>query len=157
MREAGGREAVSLFDNSEEPRSKRLRHAVTAVAFVILMGFGIWFFFLRFISEKNTVARFMNAVVAENYQQAFQIWKAHGTYSYGDFLSDWNRKGYYGPVLSYRIESAAPPHNGGSGIIVTVEISPVQPFPANTDPQSSRNREVSLWVERSDGSMSFPP
>ena len=148
---------MGLFDTSEEPHSKRLRYAVTSVAFVLLLGFGIWFFFLRFISEKSTVARFMNAVVAENYQQAYQIWKAHGTYSYPDFLSDWNRQGYYGPVLSFRIESAAPPRNGGSGIIVVVEISPVQPFPENSDPQSARNREVSLWVERSDSSMSFPP
>ena len=157
---------MGLFDNSEEPHSKRLRYAVTSVAFVLLLGFGIWFFFLRFISEKRTVARFMDAVVAENYQQAYQIWKAHGTYSYPDFLSDWNRKGYYGPILSYRIESAAPPRNGGSGgkgvggvtgVIVVVEISPEQPFPENSDPKSARNREVSIWVERSDGSLSFPP
>jgi len=148
---------VGLLDSSEEPRSRRLRYAVTTVAFIILLGFGIWFFFLRFISEKRTVGRFMEAVVAQDFQRAFQIWKPHGTYSYPDFMSDWSRTGYYGPILSYRIESAGPPHNGGSGVIVVVEVSPFSPFPPNQDPQSARNREVSLWVERSDGSMSFPP
>jgi hypothetical protein len=149
---------LTLFDNSsEEPHSKRLRYAVTAVAFVILMTFGVWFFFLRFLGEKRTVLRFMDAVVAGNYQQAYQIWKPHGTYPYQDFLADWSTKGYYGPIGSFRIESASPPRNGGSGVIVVIETSPFQPFPVDQDPKSGRNREVSIWVERSDNSLSFPP
>jgi hypothetical protein len=152
-----GRAAVELFDSSQEPHSKRLRYAVTSVAFVLLMGFGIWFYFLRFINEKRTVTHFMDAVAAENYELAYQIWKPHGTYLYPDFLADWSRRGYYGPLLSYRTESAKLPPEGGSGVIVVVQISPFQPFPANEDPNSARNREVRLWVERSDGSMSFPP
>jgi len=149
---------VALFDDpSEEPHSKRLRYAVSGVAFVILMTFGFWFFFLRFLGEKRTAIHFMDAVVAGNYQLAFQIWKPHGTYSYQDFLADWNQQGYYGPVESYRIESVSPPRNGGSGVVVVVEISPFQPFPSDQDPKSGRNREVSIWVERSDNSLSFPP
>ena len=149
---------MGLFDeSSEEPQSKRLRYAVTAVAFVLILSFGIWFFFLRFLSEKRTVIHFMDAVVAQNYQEAYRIWKPHGTYAYPDFLADWNRTGYYGPIESFRIESVSPPHNGGSGVVVVVEISPFSPFPADSDPKSGRNREVSIWVELSDLSLSFPP
>jgi hypothetical protein len=39
---------------------------------------------------------------------------------------------------------------------VVVEVSPFQPFPDISDPHSSRNREIRLWVERSDQSLSFP-
>jgi hypothetical protein len=148
---------LGLFDNSsEEPKSKRLRYAVTAVALVILVTFGVWFFFLRFLGERHTVQSFMNAVVTGNYQLAYQIWKPHGTYSFDEFMADWGTKGYWGPIGSYRIEAIAPPRDA-SGVIVVVEISPFQPFPADNDPKSGRNREVRIWVERSDNSLSFPP
>lgn len=150
---------MALFEptSKEAPDSKRLRYAISGVALVILVSFGIWYFFLRFISEKHTVEHFMDAVVAQDYQRAFQIWKAHGSYTYQDFLADWNLTGYYGPIKSYRIESEALPPNGGSGVIVVVEVSPFAPFPQNADPKSGRNKEIRLWVERSDQSISFPP
>jgi hypothetical protein len=111
------------------------------------------------VSEEHTIDHFMDAVTAGNFQLAYQIWKPHqgSSYTFQDFLADWGEKGYYGPLKSYRREAAAEPRNGGSGVIVTVEISAFHPFPANSDPQSARNREVKLWVERSDQSISFPP
>jgi hypothetical protein len=157
--ESGEYSLVSLLEErAEEPKSKRLRYAVTAVALVLLLGFWLWRS-MRYSSEEHTVDHFMDAVAAGNFQLAYQIWKPHqGTsYTFQDFLADWGDKGYYGPLKSYRRESAAEPRNGGSGVIVTIEISPYHPFPANSDPQSGRNREVKLWVERSDLSMSFPP
>ena len=150
---------MALFEatTGAEAHSKRLRYAVSGVALVILVAFGIWFFFLRFISEKHTIEHFMDAVVVQDYQKAFDIWKSHGSYTYKDFLADWGMDGYYAPIKSYRIESASLPPNGGSGVVVVVEVSPFQPFPDNNDPQSGRNKEIRLWVERSDQSISFPP
>jgi hypothetical protein len=148
---------VSLLDSaSEEPKSKVRRYVVSGVALMIFLGFGTWYL-LRFLPEKRTAGRFMDAVVAGDFQRAYQIWKPHPSYSYQDFLADWGLKGYYGPIKSYRIESAQEPPNGGSGVVVVVEISPFEPFPPDKDPQSRRNREVSLWIERSDQSLSFPP
>jgi hypothetical protein len=149
---------VSLLDSHpEEPRSRALRYSVSGVAFLLLMAFGIWFL-LRFYPEKRTVARFMDAVTAGNLQLAYQIWKPHGTsYTFDDFTADWGTKGYYGPIESYRIETANSPRNGGSGIIVVIETSPYRPFPDEKDPKSRRNRDIRLWVERSDQSISFPP
>ena len=150
---------MGLLDASEEPNSKLLRYAVTAVAFVILVSFGAWYswYLFFFMPERHTVDHFMSAVVGGDLQKAYQIWNPHGTsYSFQDFTSDWGAKGYYSPLKSYRIENANQPNNG-SGVIVVVEISPFQPFPPPNDPQSGRNREVSIWVERSDQSLSFPP
>jgi hypothetical protein len=145
-----------LQSGSEEPESRLRRYVLTAVALVLILGVAGWYF-LRFVPEKRTIVRFMDAVTAGSYDQAYQIWKPHGTYSYKDFMADWSLQGYYGPIRSFRMESAEEPPNGGSGVIVVVEVSSVTPFPADKDPQSAHNREVRLWVERSDESISFPP
>lgn len=150
---------MTLLDASEEPKSQLLRYAVSGVALVIFVCFGIWYgwFLFFFEPERHTVEHFMNAVVAGDLAQAYQIWKPHGTsYNFQEFTADWGATGYYSPLKSYRIETAEQPKDG-SGVIVVVEISPFQPFPPGSDARSGRNREVSLWVERSDQSLSFPP
>jgi hypothetical protein len=148
---------VSLLDAQEErPRSRRLLYAVSGVALVILLAFGTWYFFLRFLSEKRTIAGFMDAVVAERFEDAYRIWKPHGSYTYEDFLADWGPKGYYGPIKSYHIYSARSP-GGASGTVVVVDVSPEPAFPTENNPKSTGNRVVSIWVEGSDQSLSFPP
>ena len=148
---------MGLLDAKEEkPRSKTLRYSVSGVALVILLSFGIWYFFLRFLSEKRTVAGFMDAVVAEKFEAAYQIWMPHGSYTYQDFLADWSLTGFYGPIKSYHIYSARSP-GGASGTVVVVEISPEPALPAQQDPKSGRTRVVSIWVEDKDLSLSFPP
>jgi hypothetical protein len=150
---------VGLLDASEEPTSKRRHYAVAVVALVILVAFGAWYaWYLYFLMpERQTVEHFMNAVVAENLQRAYQIWKPHAnSYTFDEFTSDWGTTGYYGPIKSFRIESARQPPES-NGVVVMVEISPYQPFPARNDPRSGRDREVSLWVDRGDHSLSFPP
>jgi len=148
---------VSLLDAQEEkPRSKTLRYTVSGVALVILLSIGIWYFFLRYLSEKRTVASFMDAVVAEQFEAAYQIWNPRGSYTYQDFLADWSVTGFYGPIKSYLIYSARST-GGASGTVVVVEVSPEPTFPAQQDPRSSRNRVVSIWVEGKDLSLSFAP
>jgi hypothetical protein len=146
-----------MFDTtSEPPHSKTRRYAISGVALAILLSFGVWYFFLRFLSEKRTVAHFMDAVVAQEYEAAFQIWNPHSSYTFEDFKADWSLTGYYGPIKSYHIYSARSP-GGASGVTVVVEISPEQTFPSEQDPKSARTRVVPLWVESSDQSLSFPP
>ena len=155
---------MGLLDSgAEEPHSKLLRYIISGVALVVLLAIGSWFLF-RYTTEKHTVERFLDTVVAGNMQQAYQIWHPHPTYKYADFVGDWGAMGYYGPILSYHVVGATEPpsHGGGgvdevSGVIVTVEISPYAPFPDSSDPKSNRTREVKIWVERSDQSLSFPP
>lgn len=149
---------MGLLDTgAEEPKSKALRYVISAVALVILIGIGMWYF-LRYTTEKHTVDRFMTAVAAGNMQQAYQIWHPHASFSYQDFLSFWGPNGYYSPIKTFRIESAEVPPKGGSGVVIVVEISGYDPFPKPEETvKSAQNREVQLWVERSDQSLSFPP
>lgn len=149
---------VGILDSGiEEPQSKALRYVVSAVALVLLIAAGMWYL-LRYSSEKRTVERFMNAVVAGDSQQAYQIWHPHPSFAYQDFISFWGPNGYYSPIKSFRIESAEIPPKGGSGVVVTVEISGYVPFPKPEETiKFAQNREVQIWVERSDQSLSFPP
>jgi hypothetical protein len=153
-----GESFMGLLDaGAEEPHSKALRYVVSGVALAIFIALGGWYF-LRYTPEKRTVERFMSAVVAGNTQQAYQIWHPQPHFSYKDFLSFWGPDGYYSPLKSFRIEAAEVPPKGGSGVVVTVEISEYDTFPKPDEKlKSARNREVQLWVERSDQSMSFPP
>jgi hypothetical protein len=148
---------VGLLDaDQQKPPSKLPRYIISAAALAILVAIGLWFTF-RYEPEKRVVENFMNAVVAGNLQQAYVIWHPHPSYPYAEFVGDWGTDGYYGPVASYRLESAVAADKDGSGIIVTVEVSPYSPYPDSSDPKSSRTKEVQIWVERSDHSLSYPP
>ena len=149
---------MGLLDaGAEEPKSKALRYVISAVVLVLLLGASVAFF-LRYSTEKHTVERFMHAIVTGDTQQAYQIWHPHPGFSYDDFISFWGPKGYYSPIKSYRIETAEVPPKGGSGVVVVVEISAYDPFPKPEETiKFAQNREVELWVERSDQSLSFPP
>jgi hypothetical protein len=153
-----GETFVGILDSGvEEPKSKALRYVVSGVALALLIAAGLWYV-LRYSTEKHTVERFMTAVVAGDSQQAYQIWHAHPGFSLQDFVGFWGPNGYYSPIKSFRLESAEVPPKGGSGVVVTIEISGYNPFPKPEDTiKFAQNREVQLWVERSDQSLSFPP
>lgn len=148
---------MGLLDStSEEPRSRLRRYLISILALVLLVTVSAWYLF-RFRGEKKAVEQFFDALAAGNTERAYQIWKPQTSYSYKDFLEDWGPAGYYGPVKSYRIETVQSP-SGASGVIVVVELSPYQPFPADNDPEKNRRtREVRIWVETKDKSLGFPP
>jgi hypothetical protein len=149
---------VGMLDyGAEEPKSRALRYIISAVALVLLIAAGVAYL-LRFSAEKHTVNHFMTAVIAGDIQKACDIWHTHPNFSCQDFAGFWGPNGYYSPIKSFRIESAEVPPKGGSGVVVTVEISGYDPFPKDEDTvKSAQNREVQIWVERSDQSLSFPP
>ena len=146
-----------LDSGNEEPQAKLRRWIVSGVVFALLLTLAIWYA-VRFVPEKRVVTRFFDAVVAGEFQRAYQIWHPQPSYTFKDFMDDWGPAGYYGPVKSYSIESAGNPRKGGSGVIVTIDISPDEPFPqANDVARQRRTRIVRLWVEKSDKSIGFPP
>lgn len=152
---------MSVFDSSEEhPPAKVRRYIITGVTFVILVALGIQYL-MRYHTEKNTVRNFLTTVAGGNLEQAYKLWKPAETYSYKDFLEDWGPNGYYGPVKSFRIEDASVMKRGSesaSGVIVTVEVSPYSPFPANNDEaKQNKTKEVRLWVQFKDQSLGFAP
>jgi hypothetical protein len=149
---------VGLLDSGiEEPRSKKLRYVISGVALAAMLAAALWYT-LRFTPEKHTVEHFMDALLAGDTQRAYQIWHPHPNFTYQDFLGFWGANGYYSPIQSYHILDAGLPPRGGSGVIVILELSPDTPFPPAEDKiKTAQIREVQLWVERSDQSLSFPP
>lgn len=145
---------MGLFDGgSEDPQSKVRRYALTGSFFVLAAVATVWYF-LRFQTEKDTVRNFMEAVARGDMKAAYELWKPADPqgYNFNEFVADWGPQGYYGPIRSFRITAAAKPKRYASGVVIAVELCPESPF--RHDP---RNKEVSIWVERSDQSLSFPP
>jgi hypothetical protein len=149
---------LGLFDStSEHPPSRVRRYIVTTVVFVALLTGYLWFFFLRFHSEKAIVRNFFKTLAAGQMEQAYQIWKPQSSYSFKDFLDDWGPNGYYGPVKSFKFEHTQLPRNG-SGVVIVVEVSPYQPFPPpNDEAGQTKTKEVKIWVQFTDHSLSFAP
>jgi hypothetical protein len=113
---------------------------------------------LRFHAEKVTVHHFMEAVVDGNMQRAYQIWQPAASYTFDDFVKqDWGPDGYYGPVKSYHIKKAEMPRGGSSSADITLEISPYVPFPESDPIKASKTKEIELWVNLKNQSISFPP
>ena len=148
---------MGILDATDEgPKSKLRRWIVTGVVFAFLMAFGIWWL-LRFHADKKIVEQFLQAVVTNDLQKAYQIWKPAGSYTYKDFVEDWGPSGYYGPVKSFRIETAQQKERA-SGVTVVVELSPFDTFPNDNDKMKNlRTKEVRLWVESRDMSIGFAP
>jgi hypothetical protein len=148
---------MALLDgDAEEPQSKIRRYVISTLVFLLLVALALWWIF-RFYPEKKVVAQFLEAVAAEDTRRAYEIWKPNPSYSYESFLEDWGTNGYYGPVKSFRIDAARQPR-GGSGVIIVVSVSPYHPFPGDEEtPKHRRTKEVRLWVEISDKSISFAP
>jgi hypothetical protein len=146
-----------LDSGPEEPKSRLRRYILTAVVLVLLLVLGLAYKF-RFYPEEQAANRFFNALAAGDTARAYQLWKPLPSYTMKEFLDDWGPTGYYGPVRSYKIESAEAPQKGGSGVVVVAELSPTAPFPNDQDVQATRRlKEVRIWVQSKDKSLSFSP
>jgi hypothetical protein len=148
---------VALFEAVEEhPNAKSRRRVIVAIVLVVFVAAGLaWV--LRYHKERVTILHFMTAVIAGNMQQAYQVWKPSPSYAFKDFQDDWGANGYYGPVKSFRIKDTDRP-KASSAVAIKIELSPYQPFPADNDvAKQSKTKQVVLWVEVKDESISFPP
>jgi hypothetical protein len=155
---------VTLFDAAEyHPPSRTRRYIFTAVgvivtlaAFVLVFPDYLWYPFVYY-REVNTIRHFIIDVTRGDMQPAYEVWKPSPSYSFKDFMDDWGPEGYYGPVKSYRL--GRPEHiKNGSAAEIVLDVSPSQPFPDKTDAlKLNKTKEVRLWVEFRDQSISFPP
>jgi len=152
---------MGLLDGTDEdPNWKLRRYIITVSAGVVLVVGSAWFLYFGWfhVPERRAAAHFLDAISAGNMQLGYQIWKPDpARYSMNDFMSDWGPTGYYGPVKSYRIESAALPPRSDTVVVVTVEVSPDQPYPDSNDLDKIRKvKEVHIWVDKTNKSLSFP-
>lgn len=149
-------ELPSLFHVAPEPRYRKYLKIGLPIVFVslaVLLALAILF---RFHSEQTVADQFLNLVIAGEYQPAYKLWHAGASYAYSDFLQDWGPKGYYGPVRSFKVVALDEPKDS-SGVIVVVDLSPYSPFPTDDLQKELKTKEVRLWVQFSDKSISYAP
>lgn len=138
------------------PHSKYFKIAIGILIAAVILTSVYWIFF-RFHSEDARVRKFLNDVAAGEFQSAYGMWHRGPNYSYQDFLQDWSPTGYYGPVHSFIIAGTREPSDG-SGVVVDVQVSPFVPFPPEDDvAKQNQTKEVQLWVQFSDHTISYAP
>lgn len=149
---------LGILDSGiEEPKSRLRRYVLSVIALVLFLAFVLWYNF-RFFPEKRAAQRFFDALAAGDTARAYELWKPLPSYTMDRFWEDWGPSGYYGPVKSYRIQSVSRPEKGGNRVIVVAELGPSAPFPEDNDVQKNRRiKEVHIWVDSQDKSISFPP
>ncbi len=90
--------------------------------------------------EERQVKLFLGALERQDYSGAYQIWHPSAYYKFNDFSQDWGPEGLHGQIHDFSITGS---HARGSGVIV--------------DARVNGGQEISLWVEKGDKSLSFPP
>src|SRR5437899_4477162 len=127
---------MSLLSPPPEPLNKSKVWTFTIAALTVALAIVLYFSF-RYYPEKKAAEHFLDALVAGNTNQAYQLWKPSASYKLGDFLADWGPEGYYGRVKSYSIVKAAS-RKGANGVILKIEVRPYSPMTDNTDVENGR-------------------
>jgi len=147
---------MGLLDGDAGPLPSKLPRNLTLAALLIIAVGTPLYFLLRYHKETGTARHFLTQVQSGDYQAAYQTWRPGPSYSFQDFMRDWGPNGEYGPVKSFDLLSARSPSKA-SGVVVTVSVSAVSPFPGSDDPNSLKTKQVRLWIEFRDQSMSYAP
>lgn len=131
-----------IFDEFNRPeqvrRERMIRNIIIGTVFAALLGVFLYVQFKNYREERE-VKRFLTALQAGNYQEAYQIWKPGPRYTFENFMRDWGPNGDYGKVENWSLERS---RTRGSGVVVTATVN---------------GKEARLWVERGDKSLGFPP
>jgi hypothetical protein len=147
---------MTLLD-APAAKPEKSRAVPFTISALVLVALVVLFFVFRYYPEKKAASNFFDALVAGDTNKAYALWKPSSSYQMKDFLADWGPQGYYGPIKSYKIDRAKSA-TGASGVAITVSVSPYSPLPEPGDAEKSRKtKTVSIWVEKSDKSFSFPP
>ncbi len=138
--------------------SSRSRHLKFVGGALVVLAAVVLYFAFRYYPEQRAAQRFFNALVAQDTNTAYRLWKAAPSYRLPDFLTDWGPHGYYGPVKSYKIMKISAASGSANSVVVEVAVSPFSPMPDATDAEKSRRtRVVTVWMNTEEKSFSFPP
>ena len=92
--------------------------------------------------EERAVSRFLTTLEQGNYLQAYKLWQAASSYSFGDFLGDWGAEGDYGKIREFQVLHSK--SMGSTTVVVTVRIN-------NIDPP------IDLLVDRKTKGLAYSP
>ena len=93
---------------------------------VVLLGLISGLLAFRFWNyrQEQAVARFLKALQAGNYQEAYSLWQPATSYSYQDFQHDWGAEGDFGKIREFEILGS---HARSGTVLVTVRINNEDP------------------------------
>ncbi len=130
-------ESIKPIDPVSQRRRRRL---IAALAFLVMVAGYLSYEFWNYREERQ-VSRFFQALQRQDFQQAYRLWQPTSAYTFQDFQQDWGPSGHElsRPVSRFHITGSTA---RGSGVIVRVRVN---------------DEEKSLWVEKRDQSLSFPP
>jgi hypothetical protein len=135
-----------------EKQTRRRKTLVLAVSIFIIVG-GLFYVF-RFWPYEHRVNQFLTALENRDYQRAYALWQndphwqqhleRYKKYPFADFYNDWGPSGEWGIIKEHKIDGAASPKTGGTGVIVQVTVN-------------QRVEPLRLWVERKDKTITWSP
>ena len=134
---------LDQYGAGDERRARIIKRTVAAVVAVIVFTVLPWYLFKNH-AQEGVVRNFLDLVRKQDYAAAYKAWgcgqpRACSGYSYDRFLEDWGPKSSVDMKL-LRIEDS---QSCGTGVMLTV--------------RASRDRQDTLWVEKSDPAISFAP
>ena len=131
-----------MFDQFKpiNPKAERLKKRLLIGIPLALALLGYLYYEFKNFPEERAVSRFFTTLEQENYQEAYQLWQPSKYYTFENFQQDWGPDGEAGPIREFDITNS---HARGSGVLVDIRLN--------------GQKEISLWVERSTKSLSFPP
>ena len=118
---------------------RRRRLYITASVFLVLIA-GFSYYQLKNFPEELQVRRFFQALQHQEFQKAYELWQPASSYTFKDFSQDWGTNGLNWPVKQFHITGS---NERGSGVVVRVMVN--------------GKDFISLWVEKKNKSLSFPP
>jgi hypothetical protein len=135
----------------EKARRKRQKIVIILSVAVILGGL---FYLYRLWPYEHRVDQFLTAIENRDYKHAYALWQndpqweqhpaKYQKYPFSDFYRDWGPSGDWGIIKEHKIDGAATPKHGGTGVIVQVTVN-------------QRVEPLRLWVERRDKTITWSP
>ena len=146
---------MTLLDAKEyhpEKERKRRTRIISAVVFVLLLVFGVWW--NRFWPETHVAEKFFSSLQKQDFETAYGIyyndpgWKQHAEnhaqYPFSEFWRDWGPGGQWGIVKSFKIYGSSNCPGGGTGVVVDLIVN-------------DRAQHAQLYVDKTDKTISTPP
>jgi hypothetical protein len=130
---------LDQYGAGDERRGKIIKRTVLLVIAVIVCTVLPWYLFKNHHQER-VVSSFLSLVRQRDYPAAYKAWVCGScSYSYDQFLEDWGSKS----TVDSKVLRVVDSESCGSGVMLTV--------------RASRDRQDTLWVEKSNDTVSFAP
>jgi hypothetical protein len=146
---------MTLLDAQEydpEKSRKRTKRIVTSISIFVIVAALLWWF--RYWPQEHVVGNFFDNLQKQDYKTAYGIWmhdpawqqhpQQYPKYPYNEFYRDWGPGGQWGLIKTQKVHGASTCPGPGSGVVVDVIVN-------------DRSEHAQVWVEKSDGTLSFPP